>query len=67
MAIFGVANFGRPQLQYDTFELAKLHGMNSETSSRPPPERESEGDFPQLKTLNGEMQTIESAKPEPKR
>ena len=36
LAIFGVANFGRPQLQYDTFDLAKLpSGSVIETAAAP--------------------------------
>ena len=36
LTIFGVANFGRPQLQYDTFDLAKLpSGSVIETAAAP--------------------------------
>ena len=36
LTIFGVANFGRPQLQYDTFDLAKLpSGSVIETAATP--------------------------------
>ena len=36
LAIFGVANFGRPQLQHDTFDLAKLpSGSVIETAAAP--------------------------------
>ena len=36
MTIFGVANFGRPQLQYDTFDLSKLpSGSVIETATAP--------------------------------
>ena len=36
LTIFGVANFGRPQLQHDTFDLAKLpSGSVIETAAAP--------------------------------
>ena len=36
LTILGVADFGRPQLQYDTFDLAKLpSGSVIEVAKRP--------------------------------
>ena len=37
LTIFGVANFGRPQLQYNTFDLAKLPSGSGIESAYPPP------------------------------
>ena len=49
LTIFGVANFGRPQLQYDTFELSKLPSASVLSGSGTPAQKRNRGNTRRLK------------------